>query len=128
MKKVVFAVISIVCVAVAAQAQSPRVEVALTSGALNGNKKTGQIDRRKSTQWADSLTRKVMQQVDRAAQKSSVKKAPAKKAKPTANTQKAGIGAWIKAALLGGKYPGESDQAYHDRLMAQSQPASLPFK
>ncbi len=34
----------------------------------------------------------------------------------------------VRAIFLGGKFPGESDQAYRQRLVAESQPAAQAFK
>ncbi len=131
MKKVILAVISVAFVAVAAQAQSPRVEVILTSGALNG--KAAKPNRPTTSQQRnDTLERMVLQQVEQAkrpAQHASVK--PARPSRPVATAQKTqggNVGQWLKAIFLGGRFPGESAQAYHDRLVSQSQPASLPFK
>lgn len=130
MKKIILALATVVFIAVAAQAQSPRVEVAITSAALNGN---AGVTRRTPAQTTRQLN--LQNAVARRVAQASVKAQQAKKntpAKPVASKTpkpiEGSVKQWLKAIFLGGRFPNESSEAYHDRLMAQSQPASLPFK
>ncbi|MBR1373674.1 hypothetical protein IJ556_04395 [bacterium] len=131
MKKIILILATVVYVAAAVQAQSPRVEVAITSAALNGN--TG-VTCRASTQTTRQLN--LQKAVTRRVAQASVKAQQVKKdspAKPVASKALAkqaegSVKQWLKAIFLGGRFPNESSEAYHDRLVAQSQPASLPFK
>ena len=152
MKKIVITIAAVVFAAVAVQAQSPSVEVRGTDACLGGywsKKPTGASARKvkanqnKQTAQYAQLQNKVANQVQRATAADAQKKAAAKQqtAKTTTNsaTKKTGgkvkiakrngtVGQWIKAVVLGGRYPGETAEAYHSRLLAQSQPAALPFK
>ncbi len=143
MKKIILTVVTTLFVAGAAQAQSPRVEVMMTSPALNG---TGTRQSRPAArpqanvqQQQNQVLRAVLQQVVAKAKqqnqpvnaadstKPTAKKAAKKAVAPT-KTQEGSVEQWLKAIFWGGRFPGESTQQYHDRMVAQSQPAALPFK
>lgn len=132
MKKIILTMAAVVFVSVAAQAQSPRVEVAITSAALNN--KAGVTTRHTSAQMTRQLN--LQNAVARRIAQASVQAQPAKQdsvAKPVtpkgpAKQAEGSVKQWLKAIFLGGRFPNESAQAYHDRLVAQSQPAALPFK
>lgn len=131
MKKIILTVVTTLFVAGAAQAQSPRVEVMMISPAFNGTGAKQSRPQANVQQQQNQVLRVVMQQVAKAKQKAQHANAadPAKRsAKPAAKTQEGGVGQWLKAIFLGGRFPGESTQDYHDRMVAQTQPAALPFK
>lgn len=118
MKKLVV-IIVVLLTALYVQAQSPRVEVMLTrTYAVQSAKKS----KLKSTQVkTDSLERAILKQVEKA-RREAIKKEIEKKRKAQIRKQ------WLKAIFLNGKFPGESDEAYRQRLQIQSYPASQPFK
>jgi len=130
MKKIILTVVTCVFVAIVAQAQSPRVEVALTRTATP-TKAADVAQDKTSKKQGGTLQKKVTQQVAKATQKAATKTAT-KTATPkktvSAKAPKGTFCQYVKATILGGKFPGETDEAYHNRLVAQSHPASLPFK
>ncbi len=145
MKKVVITVVAVVFAAVAAQAQSARVEVGIMNdswkGSLALNKRVEQeVTREEARQAQKQAKQEQAQQKNKnnsAAKRSP--KAPATQKKATnKNTQKPAKKAekkengtatqWLEAIFLGGKFPGETDAEYHNRMMSQTQPATMPFK
>lgn len=145
MKKIILAITGVVFVAVAAQAQSPRAEVSIANYGFGGA--AAKSYRVAGTQAApkakqQALEKRISVAVTRAqakAQQTNAQKTTkpaagkvAKQQKP-ATTQVApkkegSAKQWLKAIFLGGKFPGESSEKYHNRLMAQSHPTALPFK
>ncbi len=143
MKKIILTVVTLAFVAVVVQAQSPRAEVLLTRNAFNGTfaqPTRAQVAQRQTRQTA--LERLVLKQVEQAKPQHSVTQSAAAHpaaAKPTtrqpqvktgtrSNTNRGSASQWLKAIFLGGRFPGESVNAYHDRLSIQSHPSALPFK
>ena len=143
MKKVVITVVAVVFAAVAAQAQSARVEVGIMNdswkGSLALNKRVEQeVTREEARQAQKQAKQEQAKQKNNSAVKRSPK-APATQKKVTnKNTQKPAKKAekkengtttqWLEAIFLGGKFPGETDAEYHNRMMSQTQPATMPFK
>lgn len=117
MKKLL--VISVLLTALFVQAQSPRVEVALTR--TYTTQPASKVKRASTQVKTDSLERAIMKQVEQA-RREAIKKEIEKKRKAQIRKQ------WIKAIFLGGKFPGESDEEYRNRLQIQSYPATQPFK
>ena len=144
MKKIVITIAAVVLAAVAAQAQSPRVEAGIMSDSWKGSlalnrKVTQQVQRAEANhnQCAAAKQNTQKNSAAKPAQKAPANKTAAKPATSKKNNKKAGtakketnasVGEWLQAVFLGGKLPGETDEAYHARLLAQSQPASMPFK
>lgn len=137
MKKIIITVAVVAITAIAAQAQSAGAEVrfahegfkgALTQNTPSAKKKTS------SKSLEQAVERQVAKQVAASAKgetASAAKKAPA--AKPasktaTGTTKTSSVRAWLKAIFLGGPFPGETPEAYHSRLMAQTHPSALPYK
>ncbi len=137
MKKIILTITGVVFVAIAAQAQSPRVEVSIARGGFNGTtvKSTTQQQGLKQ-RISDAITRgqiKAQQAADAKAVKPATRKvAQQKPVQKTAFTQtpktEGSVGQWLKAIFLGGKFPGESAESYYHRLVVQSHPSSMPFK
>lgn len=145
MKKIVIAVAAVVFAAVAAQAQSARIEVGIMhdswKGSLALNQRVEQKVKREEARQAQEQAKQNAKQ-DSAAKRSSKapasNPAPAKKKATNKGTQKpaqkvekeesGNVGQWLKGIFLGGKLPGETDEAYHARLVSQTQPATMPFK
>ena len=144
MKKIVITIAAVVFATVAAQAQSPRVEAGIMSdswrGSLALNRKVEQkVQRAEATHNQGTSVKQNTQNTPAAkpAQKAPAKKPAAKPATPKKNNKKTGtakkgtdasVGEWLQAVFLGGKFPGETDEAYRSRLLTQAQPASMPFK
>ena len=137
MKKIIITVAVAVVAAIAAQAQSAGAEVrfahegfkgALAQKAPSAKKKTS------SKSLEQAVERQVAKQVAASAKGETAPaaiKAPAAKTanKPAAGTTKtSSVRAWLKSVFLGGPFPGETPEAYHARLIAQSHPSALPYK
>ena len=102
-------------------AQSPRVETRITHDGLGWMivpKKT----LNDSTQRA--LERAIAKQVIQA-KRDSIKLDSLKQQKPVVKFSRR---QWLRAIFLNGPFPGESKEAYRQRLYIQSLPASQPFK
>lgn len=151
MKKIILIITGVVFVAVAAQAQSPRVEVSMANygfgGMTTNSQRVASKSKAASKAQQQPLTKRLQAAITRAQAKAQAQQAAASKAnkpaaektaqqkKPVQKTasvqapqQEGNVGQWLKAIFLGGKFPGESTTSYHDRLIAQSQPSALPFK
>lgn len=136
MKKIIITAAVAVVTAIAAQAQVPNVEVQMADAgfkALALAKSSAQ--KNKSSK---SLEQAVERQVAKKVADSSKEKpacatkvqAPKTASAPAVGTTKKSSirRAWLKAIFLGGPFPGETPEAYHSRLMAQSHPSALPYK
>ena len=142
MKKVVLTVAAVVIAAVAAQAQSAGAEVRFTDVSLQGAlvktpaKKAAPAARGNTPQVLGAaverqVAQQMNQQTDTVAAKPAVRSQAKKPAATATNAKKPAEGGakqWLKAIFVGGRFPGESADAYHARLQAQAQPAALPFK
>ena len=137
MKKIVIIATTIIIAAVAAQAQSPRVEVMMAdTGFKDLAPKKSSTPKSSWKKFQNAIERQVAQQqaqiadsAQKAAAQTTAKtqaSAP-QKATATANDE-SGVFAWIKAIVLGGPMPGESTESYRLRLEAQAWPASQPYK
>lgn len=125
MKRVVVC-LAVMLVAVAAQAQSPRVEVQITNKGLGKTLITKRKKLNDTTQTAlhAALERAIARQVLQAKKDTVVvDTATVQRAVARANRYQ-----WLRAIFLGGKFPGESDEAYKKRMQIQSYPAAQPFK
>ena len=144
MKRIVITLVAVVFAAVAAQAQSVRAEVAIINTGFsafapkaNTSDKKEKASAKQST-LQNNVTRQVAraratatkQQADTAKQQAPkpAAKPAAKKNNGKAKTTEGSVGTWLKAIFLGGPFPGETSDEYHNRLAAQSQPAALPYK
>ena len=132
MKKVVLTVAAVAFAAIAAQAQSVGAEVRLADSALRGaltQEKKAHASRNMSKVEC-AVERQVAEQVKKQADTAQVAQQAARSQQNQTGAQKeeGGVKQWVKAILLGGRFPGESEKDYRDRVVAQSQPASLPFK
>ncbi len=148
MKKVILSVTTVVLAALSAHAQSAGVEVRMADQTLRGAfvktqpRRTDAAVRARPNNWMNQLTQQIQrQQAQQTVACDTTTQAPTQPAtRSTANTtprvtpatatpaNKGSVGQWLKAIFLGGRFPGESADAYHYRLVSQSQPASLPFK
>lgn len=136
MKKIIITAAVAVVTAIAAQAQVPNVEVQMADAgfkALALAKSSAQKNK-SSKSLEQAVERQVAKQVAASAKGKTApadQKAPAAKTanKPATGTTKASsVRAWLKSIFLGGPFPGETPEAYHARLMAQSHPSALPYK
>ena len=133
MKKVILTLAVVAFAVVAAQAQSARVEVMMTDHTF-GNKALARVEKPTQQKRAiaakrSNLERQVARQVARAQAQAKAKKPVQKKARGKVKIAKReGLGGWLKAIFLGAPYPWENSNEYHDRLVLQSQPATMPFK
>lgn len=148
MKKVILTVTTVVLATIAVHAQSAGAEVRIMSQswrgafAKNQARQAGAATKIRKSNLAARVTQQVQrQQAQQTLACDTATQAPAQPvARKPANTtprgtttaaapaNKGSVKQWLKAIFLGGRFPGESADAYHHRLTAQSQPASLPFK
>lgn len=131
MKKLLVATALVLFAVICAQAQSPRVEVLMTDTTFqNIVGKTSKVKNKKSKRDSVNVNliklaveRQVKQQVIREAQKKQQETNKSAKLNPDQIRKQ-----WLKAIFLGGKFPGESDEAYKKRLEIKSYPATQPYK
>ena len=125
MKKLVV-ILAVLFVSGVVQAQSPRVDSKITHDGL-GWTLVPRYALNDSTQKAlnAALERAVAKQrlqsgakIHIPADTTTVKKKPVRSTRAQ----------WLRAIFLGGPFPGESKEAYRQRLQIQSYPASQPFK
>lgn len=116
MKKLLVLFVFILFTSVCSFSQSPSVEVRMAR--INTIKP---VKVKNTTIQKDSLERAILKQVEQA-RRDAIKKDIEKKRRAAIRRQ------WLRAIFLGGKFPGESDEAYRKRLEVQSYPASQPFK
>ena len=136
MKKIIITAAVAVVTAIAAQAQVPNVEVQMADAGFKALALAKSSAQKKNS--SKSLEQAVERQVAKKVADSSKEKpacatkvqAPKTASAPAVGTTKKSSirRAWLKAIFLGGPFPGETPEAYHSRLMAQSHPASLPYK
>ena len=126
MKKIILTVTAVVFAALAAQAQSAGVEARMASTAFRGLVQPVKQTPKKGSTAAAQKQQNLASGIERQVTKAVAKQQTPKTTVAPAKTNKAKQ--WLKAIFLGGPLPGESAEKYQTRLVAQSQPASLPFK
>lgn len=124
MKKLLVLVVMLFC-SLTVYAQSPRVETMITHDGL-GWMIVPKYKVNDSTQKGlnAALERAIAKQVLQA-KRDSVKLDSLKQRKPVVKFSRK---QWLRAIFLNGPFPGESKEAYRQRLYIQSLPASQPFK
>ena len=143
MKKIIMASVAIVVAAVAAQAQSPRVESAIMRDCLMGAFSTPSTKNTTATSTSiqNAVERAVATAKSIANDQSNEATQAAPQASPAEDSQKtdasaqanksdgsSSLGDWLKALFLAGPRPGENQASYDMRLKVQSYPAVQPYK